>query len=107
MLAFSLILGLGLLASAALVTWRAADVAELDGMALGIWLTAMLLVCPLTWDHEITLMLPVYLLPVIYFVTRRSPSPKIGVFCLRSVSPASSFRIIRLRCENYICISLR
>ena len=79
MLVFSLMLGLGLLISAALVTWRAADVAELDGMALGIWLTAMLLVCPLTWNHEITLMLPAYLLPVIYFVTRRPPIPKTGV----------------------------
>jgi hypothetical protein len=79
MLVFSLILGLGLLVGAALVTWRAADVAELDGMALGIWLTAMLLVCPLTWNHEITLMLPAYLLPVIYFVTRRPPIPKTGV----------------------------
>jgi hypothetical protein len=79
MLVFSLILGLGLLVSAAVVTWQAADVAELDGMALGIWLTAMLLVCPLTWNHEITLMLPAYLLPVIYFVTRRPPIPKTGV----------------------------
>jgi hypothetical protein len=79
MLVFSLILGFGLLVSAAVVTWQAADVGELDGMALGIWLTAMLLVCPLTWNHEITLMLPVYLLPVIYFVTRRPPFPKIGV----------------------------
>src|SRR5712692_4033716 len=79
MLVFSLMLGLGLLVSAAVVTWQAADVAELDGMALGIWLTAMLLVCPLTWNHEITLMLPAYLLPVIYFVTRRPPIPKTGV----------------------------
>jgi hypothetical protein len=54
MLVFSLILGLGLLVSAAVVTWQAADVTELDGMALGIWLTAMLMLCPLTWNHEIT-----------------------------------------------------
>jgi hypothetical protein len=47
-------------------------------MALGIWLTAMLLLCPLTWNHEITLMLPVYLLPIIYVVTRRVPLPKLG-----------------------------
>jgi hypothetical protein len=79
MLVFSLMLGLGLIVSAAVVTWQAADVAELDGMALGIWLTAMLLLCPLTWNHEITLMLPVCLLPVIYLVTRHSPLPKAGI----------------------------
>jgi len=73
-------LSLGLLVSAALVTWQAADVAELDGMVLGIWLTAMLMLCPLTWNHEITLMLPVYLLPVIYLVTRQPPLPKAGIF---------------------------
>jgi glycosyl transferase family 87 len=78
MLVFSLILGLGVLAGAAVVTWQAADVAELDGMALGIWLTVMLMLCPITWNHEITLMLPVYLLPMIYFVTRRPPIPTIG-----------------------------
>ena len=90
-----------------MVTWQAADVAEIDGMALGIWLTAMLLVCPLTWNHEITLMLPVDLLPVVYFVTRRPPFPKIGVSLFALGIAGIVICIIRLRCGNYICISSR
>ena len=48
-------------AIAAVITWRSSEASEPDGLALGIWMTAMLLVCPLTWNHEITLTLPIYL----------------------------------------------
>jgi hypothetical protein len=70
LLAVSGILGLIVIAVAALTTWRAADITEIDGMAFALWMPVMLLLCPLTWNHEITLILPLYLFAAIYLIGR-------------------------------------
>jgi glycosyl transferase family 87 len=79
LLTASSIMGIILLASAALTTWRAADAVEIDGMAFGLWMAVMLLLCPLTWNHEITLILPAYLCAAIDLVQR---NPKLPVVAL-------------------------
>lgn len=82
LLGISSVMGIILLASAAWTTWRAADAVEIDGMAFGIWMAVMLLLCPLTWNHEITLILPAYLCAVIYFVRRNPKVPRVALVLL-------------------------
>jgi len=77
-----MLLGLILLASVIFTTWNAAEVVEIDGMTFGIWMPVMLLLCPLTWNHEITLILLPYLFAAIYFVRYRPTLSWIAIIAL-------------------------
>jgi hypothetical protein len=82
LLAVSAILGLIVIAGAALTTWRAADITEIDGMAFALWMPVMLLLCPLTWNHEITLILPLYLFAAIYLIRCDVPTSRAAALLL-------------------------
>ena len=68
LLVISATLGVAALAAAAIVTWQGADTPEIQGITLGMWAALMLLLCPLTWNHEITLLMPVYLFLLLYWL---------------------------------------
>ncbi|MFZ0889021.1 MAG: glycosyltransferase family 87 protein [Candidatus Binataceae bacterium] len=55
------ILDLAVIAGAAAVTLNAPDDPETDGLCFGLWLAVALLISPVTWLHELPLLLPLYL----------------------------------------------
>ena len=75
-----------LIAICALITRRARTDPIVDGITLGLWLAAMLLLSPLSWNHEVTLTLPIYLFSAIGVVTAAPIS--IGGIALASLAIA-------------------
>lgn len=102
----SLAASLVLIALAAWATFRAPDDAEADGLCFGMWLAVALLAAPMSYDHELPLLLPVYLFVGAALLRgRRVPVTATVFFCLAialAIGP-----VIRLWLQDYqvYCLS--
>jgi len=79
-------LDLAVIAGAAIVTLRAAEDRETDGLCFGLWLAVALLISPLTWHHELLLLMPLYIFAGVFAFRGGIDSP--GGFGLLAIGLA-------------------
>ncbi len=71
-IALAIAIDLSIVAAAAIVTARAPRDSGVQGLCFGIWLIVALLLSPISWDHELPLMLPAYLFLIAALVRQRA-----------------------------------
>jgi glycosyl transferase family 87 len=60
-LAITLTIDLAIICAAAAATVRAPDEGNADGLCFGLWTAVALLLSPMSWDHEMVLLIPIYI----------------------------------------------